>query len=152
MDIKRKNMWYSNLGGENVYFSTYPLPTLTHLSRRFTSASKPAAWKSLDFCISHFRIYVSTSSSSAKHLPSSCEEFYAINTSNRKQEIFLYEYPLQWVLLPTETHNRTLLLDSTLRKHCRHFDYWNQPLNMCMRVCYLDCHEAGLCCYLVIHI
>jgi hypothetical protein len=23
---------------------------------------------------------------------------------------------------------------------------------MRMRVCYLDCHEAGLCCYLVIHI
>jgi hypothetical protein len=23
---------------------------------------------------------------------------------------------------------------------------------MSMRVCYLDCHEAGLCCYLVIHI
>jgi hypothetical protein len=23
---------------------------------------------------------------------------------------------------------------------------------MNMRVCYLDCHEAGLCCYLVIHI
>jgi hypothetical protein len=23
---------------------------------------------------------------------------------------------------------------------------------MSMRVCYLDCHEAGLCCYLVKHI
>jgi hypothetical protein len=23
---------------------------------------------------------------------------------------------------------------------------------MGMRICYLDCHEAGLCCYLVIHI
>jgi hypothetical protein len=22
---------------------------------------------------------------------------------------------------------------------------------MCMHVCYLDCHEAGLCWYLVIH-
>jgi hypothetical protein len=42
-------------------------------------------------------------------------------------------------------------LASTLLKHGRHFDYWNQPLNMCMRICYLDCHEAGLCCYLVIH-
>jgi hypothetical protein len=28
---------------------------------------------------------------------------------------------------------------------------WNHPLNMRMRVCYLDCHEAGLCCYLVIY-
>jgi hypothetical protein len=32
----------------------------------------------------------------------------------------------------------------------RHFHYWNQPLNM--RICYPDCHEAWLCCYLVINI
>jgi hypothetical protein len=35
--------------------------------------------------------------------------------------------------------------------HCRHFDYWNQPLNMRMCAFCLDCHDAGLCCYLVIH-
>jgi hypothetical protein len=46
----------------------------------------------------------------------------------------------------------TLLIGSTLLKHGRHFDYWNEPLNMRMRVCYLDYHEAGLCCYLVLHI
>jgi hypothetical protein len=51
-----------------------------------------------------------------------------------------------------KTHNRTLIFGSIFLKHCRHFNYWNQPLNTCMRVCYLDCHEAGLCCYLVIHI
>jgi hypothetical protein len=45
-----------------------------------------------------------------------------------------------------------LLLGSTLLKHCRHFDYWNQYLNMRMHVWYLDSHEAGLCYYLVIHI
>jgi hypothetical protein len=45
-----------------------------------------------------------------------------------------------------------LLFCSTLLKHGRHFDYQNQHLNMRMRVCYLDCHETGLCCYLVIHI
>jgi hypothetical protein len=38
-----------------------------------------------------------------------------------------------------------------LLNHCHHFDYWNQPLNMCMHIFYLDCHEAGLCCYIVIH-
>jgi hypothetical protein len=59
---------------------------------------------------------------------------------------------LHWVILPTEMHNRTLLFGGTLLKHGRHFDYWNQPLNMRMRICNLDCHEAGLCCYLVIHI
>jgi uncharacterized membrane protein len=47
--------------------------------------------------------------------------------------------------------NKTLPFSSTLLKHRHHFDYRNQPLNMNMRVCYLDCHEAGLCCYLVIH-
>jgi hypothetical protein len=57
------------------------------------------------------------------------------------------------VLLPSGTHNTyTLSFDSTLLKHGRHFDYWNQFLNMRMCVCYLDCHEAGLCCYLMIYI
>jgi hypothetical protein len=51
---------------------------------------------------------------------------------------------------PQKTHNRTLLFVSTLLKHDHNFDYWNWPLNMCMCICYLDCHEAGLCCYLVI--
>jgi hypothetical protein len=39
-----------------------------------------------------------------------------------------------------------LLFGSTILKYASHFYYWNQ------RVCYLHCHEAGLCCYLVIHI
>jgi hypothetical protein len=46
------------------------------------------------------------------------------------------------------TQNRTLLFFTTQLKHGRHSDYWNQPLNKRMRFC----HEAGLCCYLVIHI
>jgi hypothetical protein len=51
-----------------------------------------------------------------------------------------------------ETHNITLFFVSTLLEHGHHFDYWNQPLNICMRICYLDCHDAGLCWCLVIHI
>jgi hypothetical protein len=35
-------------------------------------------------------------------------------------------------------------------RYGRHIDYWNKPLNMRMLICYLDCHEAGVCCYLVI--
>jgi hypothetical protein len=81
----------------------------------------------------------------------SCETLYATNTCNRKHNIFLYDYPLHWVVLPTKTYNRTLLFCSIHIKHGRHFNHWNQPLNMSMRVCYLDCQEAGLCCYLVIH-
>jgi hypothetical protein len=51
-----------------------------------------------------------------------------------------------------ESHNRTLLCGSILLKHGCHFDYWNQLLNMRIRVCYLDCHEGGLCFYLVMYI
>jgi hypothetical protein len=51
-----------------------------------------------------------------------------------------------------KTHNRTLLFGSKILMHGRHFDYWNQPPNMRMRVCYLDYHEAELCYYLLIHI
>jgi hypothetical protein len=45
-------------------------------------------------------------------------------------------------------NNRTLLFGSILLKHSCHFNYWNQLLNM--PVCYLDCHEVGLCCCLMI--
>jgi hypothetical protein len=77
------------------------------------------------------------------------EPLYASNISHHKQETFLYEYPLHWVLLPKKRNTRTLIFGITLQKHGHHFDYWNQLLNMRMRVCFLDCHEAGLCCYLV---
>jgi uncharacterized membrane protein len=132
-------MLYSNLEKKNIYFSTYPPPTLI-----FTNASKPSAYESSDCC--HFRTSVSTSSSSAKPLPPSYEPLYATVTNiNRKH--LLYS-----VLLPTKNaqHN-TALWWGTL-KHGRHFDYRKQPLNMRVRVCYVGCHEAGLCCYLVIHI
>jgi hypothetical protein len=43
--------------------------TLNHLSHRFANGSKPAAQKSFGCRLSHFRMSVSTSSSSAKHLP-----------------------------------------------------------------------------------
>jgi hypothetical protein len=80
-----------------------------------------------------------------------CKTLYAINTSQSKRETFIYEYPLHWVR-QQKTHNSSLIFRNTLFKHCRHFGYWNKPLNMRMRVCYLDYHETGLCCYLVIHI
>jgi hypothetical protein len=53
---------------------------------------------------------------------------------------------LHWVILPKKGHNRTLLFGSILLKH------WNQSLNICMHVSYLNWHEAGLCCYLMIYI
>jgi hypothetical protein len=90
--------------GKSIYFSTYPPPTFIHMSHHFTSALKPTAQKSFDCCLSHFCTYVSTSSSSAKHLPPSCQPFYVTHTSHHKQETFLNEYPLHSVLLSTEKH------------------------------------------------
>jgi hypothetical protein len=66
----------------------------------------PVHWnqqhRSLLTFLSHFHISLSTSLSSAKRLPPSCELLYATNTSRCKRETFLYEHPLHWVLLPTE--------------------------------------------------
>jgi hypothetical protein len=53
---------------------------------------------------------------------------------------------------PQRMHNRTVIFGGTHLKHGRYFDYRNQPQNMCMLVCYWNYHEAGLYCYLVIHI
>jgi hypothetical protein len=53
---------------------------------------------------------------------------------------------------PQKTHNRTLFFGNILLKHGRHFDYWKQPLYVLMRISYLGCYKAELCCYLVIHI
>jgi hypothetical protein len=80
-----------------------------------------------------------------------CEPLYATNSSHRKQETFLYEYALS-LFASKNPHKRTLPFDCRILKHDRHFDCWNQLLNMGMCICYLDCHEAGLCCYLVIHL
>jgi hypothetical protein len=55
-------------------------------------------------------------------------------------------------VFPPKTHNRTLIFGSTRLKHGHHFDYWNQLLNMRMRVFYLDAHEGGVCCCLLIDI
>jgi hypothetical protein len=49
------------------------------------------------------------------------------------------------------TVNKKYFFMNILLKHGHQFDYWNQPLNMRMRVCYLDYHEVGLCCYLVLY-
>jgi hypothetical protein len=72
-----------------------------------------------------------------------------LSTANRKH-FFMNILRIE-SFCPQITHNSTLIFGSTLLMHGRHFEYWNQRLNISMRVCYLDCHKAGLCCYLVMH-
>jgi hypothetical protein len=140
--------------GRNIHFSTYPPPTLIHLSHRFTSASKPTTWKPFDCCLSNFRTSISTCPSSAKRLPQVVNRFtrQTLPYINRKyffMNILRFE---SFCPQKKKTHNRTLLFGNTLLKNGLHFDYWNQLLNVRMSVCYVDCHEDGLCCYLVMHI
>jgi hypothetical protein len=92
---------------------------------------------------------LSTSSSSAKLLSPRCRPFPTVNRKHLFMNIFFFALSH---FDDIKTHNETLLFGTTSLKHGSHFDYWNQTLNIRMRVCYLDCYEAGLCCYLVIHI
>jgi hypothetical protein len=148
-DIKCKNIFKP---GINIFFSIYPPPTFIHLSYGFTNALKPAAQKSFDCCLSHFRTSFSASSSLREFLNPVVNRFTRpkLPTVNRNH-FFMNILCIESFCLQ-KTHNTTLLFGGVHLKHGRNSDYWNQPLNMRMRVCYLDCHEAGLCCYLVIHI
>jgi hypothetical protein len=100
-------MWYSNLG-KHLYLSTYPPPTSIRLSHCFTNASKPTAQKYFDCCLSQFRTSVLWSAT----FECRWENFslHATNTSHRKQETFLYEYPLHWVILPTNNAQQNAAL------------------------------------------
>jgi hypothetical protein len=149
-------MWHSNLKKKNIYFSIYLPSTSKHMSHCFTSASKPAALKSFDCCLSHFR----ACSGIICDLPTSLREFLepVVNRFTRQTLPTINKKHLFMNILcigsfcTQKLHSRMPLFGSTLLKHGCHFDYWNQPLNMSMLVCYLDCHDSGLCCYLVIHI
>jgi hypothetical protein len=81
----------------------------------------------------------------------SCEPLCATNIPTASRKRFIMNILCIESFWPQETCNRMLPFGSTLLKNSRHFDYWNQPLNIRMRVCYRDCHEVRLCCYLVIH-
>jgi hypothetical protein len=77
-----------------------------------------------------------------------CFTWQTLHTINRKH---FFKSILCTESFCPQKKKRTLLFGSTPLKHSRHFDYWNNPVNMRMHLCYLGCHEGGLCCYLVIH-
>jgi hypothetical protein len=115
MAIERKTCDI-RIWGKNVYFSTYPPPTLTTCPIALPVRRNP---QSFHCCLSHFITSVSTSSSSAKRLPPSCELLYATNTSPRKQKTFLLAYTLHWAILPrkkrkTESCSLVVNLPSTV--------------------------------------
>jgi hypothetical protein len=151
IDIKRKT--YIIRISKNIYLSTYHPLTLIHLSRRFTSMMQPAEQNSFEYHLSHFRNPVSTSSSSAKRFPPSCEPCFTRPTfpTVKRKHLFMNILCIE-SFCPQNTHNKTLLFGRTLLRHVRHVDYWNQALNMRILVCYLHSHKAELYCYLMIRV
>jgi hypothetical protein len=141
-------MWYSNLEKKHLLFdiSSTDIDTLV-----------PLLYQCVETHSIEFSWLLSQPIPPSVSISSSLREFfetilnhYPANTSTLNR--ILCDCTLYWDLLPIKSHNRTLLLGITLLKHGLHFNYSNQHLNVRMRLCYLNCHEVGLCCYLVIHI
>jgi hypothetical protein len=160
-------MWYSNL--EKTFISWHILHhdiSSTNIDTLVPLLCKRVKTHSIEVCClsTVASVTVSTglpdwSSSSANLWLSnvlerisqpSCEQFKWQTFPTVKRKHFFMNILCIESFCPLKKHNRTLLFSHTILKHGRHFDYWNQPLNM--RICYLDCHEAELCYYLVIHI
>jgi hypothetical protein len=130
-------MWYSNL--EKTFISRHILHQ--HWYTRPISLPVRRNTEVIWHCrLSHFRISVSTSSSSAKHLSPSYEPLYATNTSHHKEETFLYEYPLQWVLFPQKKCTIERCSSSTITILTTETSLWT----WCMPVCYLVIHIENL--------
>jgi hypothetical protein len=147
MDIKRRICDIRNW--KNIYFSTYPPPALIHLSHRFTSMSKHGSFWLLSQPLPElrFKLFV-VSETTDMFLDPDMNHFtwQTIPTVNRKH-FFINILCIESFCPQIRATDRCF----SALKHGRHFDYRNPPLNMRIRVCYLDCHEAGLCCYLLIH-
>jgi hypothetical protein len=146
-------MWYSN-PEKNIYFSTYHPPTLIHLSYLFTSASKPAALKfwPLSQPLSHlrFNLFVTIETFATFLDPiGNCFMQQTLPTLNRKH-FFMNILCTKSFRTQKRTRERCSAVvhaSSTVAVLTTETNLWT-----CMLVRCLDCHKAGLCCYLVRHI
>jgi hypothetical protein len=135
---------------ENIYFSTYPPPTWIHLSCLFTQSVETRSiqfYRLLSQPISHVSFIIFNFRMSLREFldpaaGSSTEQ--ALPTVSRKH-LFMN------ILCPQRAQENAAFRYYTPQAQSP-FDYWNQPLNMRMQICYLDCHEGGLCSFLMIHI
>jgi hypothetical protein len=109
--ISSSNMWYSNKKRQHLFLDIRVSSTNTDtLVASLCQCVETRSTVVFDCCLSHFPTSVSTSTSSVKRLAPSGESLYVANTSHHKQETFLYEYPLNWVLLPTKTAQQNAAL------------------------------------------
>jgi hypothetical protein len=138
--------------GKNIYFSTYPPPTL-YICPIALPMRRNLQHRSILTVVSiTFALLLQPIRQQRTVCHPVVNRFtqQTLPTVNRKH--FFTNMLRSESFFPTKTHNIILLFGNTLLDHRCHFDYWNQPLNVIMHFCYLDWHEAGLCCYLVIQI
>jgi hypothetical protein len=148
-------MWYSNLKKKHLFLDISSTNIYTLVPLHYQCVETRSIEMFFFYCcLSHFRIW----SGIACYFETSFREFLGpvVNRFTRQTlptvNISLrISFALHLSPFAHNTNNRTLLLGCTLLKHGRHFDYWNQRVTMRMLVCFLDCHQAGLCCYLVRH-
>jgi hypothetical protein len=98
MDMKRKTRDIRTWEKQNIYFSTYPPPALFQSLYQYIETRKieVSATSAPPFQRLHRQRNIFHFSQP------SCKPFYASKASRRKQETFLYEYPLHSGLLPTK--------------------------------------------------
>jgi hypothetical protein len=142
-------MWYSNLGKifisrhilhQHWYTCSIALPVRRNIQHR-SLLSRPIPQL-------RFNLFVISGKFASKMAFYQTKQMeVTLPTLNRK---YSFINILCTQSFPQRTHNRTLRIGSIHINHGRHLYYWNQSLNIHMHVCYLDCHEDGLCCYLVI--
>jgi hypothetical protein len=89
---KKKNLYFHYV--LNQHRHTYPIALPVRRNQQHRSS-----WL-LSQILPHFRFNLFVIKRNVSR--PSFEPLYITDTSHCKQEIFLYEYPLHWVLLPTE--------------------------------------------------
>jgi hypothetical protein len=102
-------MWHSNLKKKHLFLdiSSTNIDTLVpSLYQCVETRSIEVFWLLSATSAPPFQLFV---------MPPSCEPLYSTNTSHRKQETFLYEYPLQRVLLPAKKKKRTTQRSSSVK-------------------------------------
>jgi hypothetical protein len=146
-------MWFSNMEKKKdscLNISSTNIDTLvSSLYHCFKTRSIEVFWL-LSQPLSHLRFkFFVTSETFATKL----EPLYATNTSHHKQETFIYEYPLQWALLPTE--QRTTERCSSVVHFTRSVAILTTETSLLKSACASAIWTVmmlKLYCYLVIHI
>jgi hypothetical protein len=91
-------MWYSNLKKKKVFLDIFSssIDTFGPSYYQYVETCSTEVFSLLPQPLPHLRLNLFVINKSLY------ESFYATDISKRKQETFLYKYPLHWVILATK--------------------------------------------------